>query len=417
MSDGRVGERQGTHYLDLFDADRVFPGNDPRHPEMLTIADIDDCDARGERNSQTHAFQLGIDVDSTTPPFVVTSELRGPWFGGLPAQAGQSQGIYIGRGDQQNYLKLALDGASNAMELLLEIEGVVESRIVAIGDPIAAQRLMLYLVVDPGAATARALVGIDDAQPVVVGDLVTLPRGWFDDPARGLAVGIIATSRDAMDFAANWARLAVDWLAADAEFEVREDSPPTLLDVRANDVLRRVFPISTAEDGDRGGAVDIERTAEGDALRYTPAADFAGIETLAYRVDAGIGIATRAVVAVAVTPVNDPPTVRVSGNLALANDARPRVVPGFASFAPGGGTDEATQKVAEYIVSNDNPGLFRSPPVIDTQGALRFQQAAPLRSGVATVTVKVRDDGGTANGGNDTSEPVTFTLTLGDVGQ
>jgi hypothetical protein len=417
MSNGRVGERQGTHYLDLYDADRVFPGNDPEHPEMLTIADVDEGDARGELDSQTHAFQLGIDVDSSNQPFVLSSELRAPWFGGLSAQDGQSQGIYIGRGDQQDYLKLALDGGSNAMELLLEVDGNIDSRIVAVGNPLAAQRLTLYLVVDPQSATARALVGIDNAAPVVVGELTSLPRSWFTDPARGLAIGIIASSGEAMDFAANWARLAVDWLAADVEFELREDSAATSIDVRANDMLSNLFRIAAVEDGDRGGTVGIERTAESDTLLYTPAADFAGIETLAYRVDAGIGIAARAVVAVRVTPVNDPPAVSVTGNLALANDARPREISSFATFLPGGGADEATQQVAEYIVTNDNAALFRSPPAIDKQGVLRFQQAAPLRSGVATVTVKVRDDGGTANGGNDTSEPVTFTLTLGDAGQ
>src|SRR6185437_15100508 len=33
-------------------------------------------------------------------------------------------------------------------------------------------------------------------------------------------------------------------------------------------------------------------------------------------------------------------------------------------------------------------------------------------NGAATVTVTAKDDGGTANGGNDTSPPRTFTITI-----
>src|SRR5262249_30976463 len=40
---------------------------------------------------------------------------------------------------------------------------------------------------------------------------------------------------------------------------------------------------------------------------------------------------------------------------------------------------------------------------------------APNRFGVATVTVLLKDDGGTANGGQDTSAPQTFTITVTSV--
>ena len=44
-------------------------------------------------------------------------------------------------------------------------------------------------------------------------------------------------------------------------------------------------------------------------------------------------------------------------------------------------------------------------------GTLTYTPAANA-NGVATVTVRLKDDGGTANGGVDTSGPQTFTITV-----
>jgi hypothetical protein len=65
------------------------------------------------------------------------------------------------------------------------------------------------------------------------------------------------------------------------------------------------------------------------------------------------------------------------------------------------------------VVASSNPALFRSAPVLSDNGTLRFTPADNA-DGSATVTVRAADDGGTANGGFDTSER-TFTITVRDV--
>ena len=50
----------------------------------------------------------------------------------------------------------------------------------------------------------------------------------------------------------------------------------------------------------------------------------------------------------------------------------------------------------------------RSTP---TRATLTYTPAANA-NGLATVTVRLKDDGGTANGGVDTSGPQTFTITV-----
>ena len=51
------------------------------------------------------------------------------------------------------------------------------------------------------------------------------------------------------------------------------------------------------------------------------------------------------------------------------------------------------------------------PPTIDADGNLTYTPAADA-NGSATVTVSLSDNGGTANGGVDTSATQTFTITV-----
>src|SRR5207249_2777766 len=68
-----------------------------------------------------------------------------------------------------------------------------------------------------------------------------------------------------------------------------------------------------------------------------------------------------------------------------------------------------------YAVSNvSNPGLFAVLPGVADDGTLTYT-AAPNAVGSATFTVAVRDSGGTAGGGADTSAAQTFTITVNPV--
>jgi large repetitive protein len=74
-------------------------------------------------------------------------------------------------------------------------------------------------------------------------------------------------------------------------------------------------------------------------------------------------------------------------------------------------SNESTQKL-NFRVSTNNDALFAALPAVDaTTGTLTYTPAT-FASGTATVTVVLGDDGGTANGGRDTSAPQTFTITV-----
>ena len=64
---------------------------------------------------------------------------------------------------------------------------------------------------------------------------------------------------------------------------------------------------------------------------------------------------------------------------------------------------------AYTVIKVANSALFAVPPCHFAHGTLTYTLAND-QSGTSTFTVKVQDNGGTANGGVDTSVAQTFTL-------
>ena len=420
MSNGEIGGAQGDDYLDLFDPSRIFIDDDPSGNGTLTILNIPNGDAFEVPNDQQDAFQLGLNVDINSQPFVVHTRMLAPFFDNLPPQNFQSQGLFIGTGDQDNYLKMVVDGAGNDIELLLEVDGAkVEAQSGNFGganDFLAAGTVDLYLVVDPttfdpveDTVMVAARLALDDGAMQTI-ETVEIPGDWLTPgDGFGLAAGLIATSfGTGPSFDATWDRFEAFHLTADDQFDVLEDSGLNVLDVLANDFDEAGLTITAVGATDNGGTAVVN----GNSIDYTPAPDFSGIETFTYTVENADGTVATTAVAVNVLPVNDAPSVTLAGDQQALEDAGPQTIADFATgFAPGGGADEAGQAVAGFVVTNDNNALFSTQPAIDVNGDLTYQ-SAPNVNGTATVTVQVMDDGGTANGGVDLSAGQTFVINI-----
>ena len=67
--------------------------------------------------------------------------------------------------------------------------------------------------------------------------------------------------------------------------------------------------------------------------------------------------------------------------------------------------------VTFQVTGNTNPALFSTLPAVSPTGTLTYT-SAPNANGTATITLRLQDNGGTANGGVDTSPSVSFTITL-----
>lgn len=204
----------GSDYLDLLDPDDdlILGGTSG----LFTDPSVGEGDLYQDENSQVNAFQFGVDVDQSTAPFTVEAQINGP-FNGLSGNYA-SQGLFIGTGDQDNYLKLVfnnLDGSPTGFQVLLEEGGTAgtggENVQQDASGLLDASNIALYLSVDPGASTVQAKYSADGGPVTEVGGPITIPSSWLsstDD--RGLAVGFIATSfGPAAEFEATWQHLNI----------------------------------------------------------------------------------------------------------------------------------------------------------------------------------------------------------------
>lgn len=153
-------------------------------------------------------------------------------------------------------------------------------------------------------------------------------------------------------------------------------------------------------------------------LTFTPHSDRFGLALVEVRLsdnggtaNGGINQRTRFLV-IDVLPVNDAPSITIGNDIAVVADVGPQMVPNFASnFDPGSGDDDATQLIADFVVSVDRPDLFSVEPDISNDGQLTFTPL-PAGGGTAIVTVQVRDSGGQSNGGVDLSVAQTFNIII-----
>ena len=112
------------------------------------------------------------------------------------------------------------------------------------------------------------------------------------------------------------------------------------------------------------------------------------------------------------TFVNDAPSFTKGPDKILNEDAGAQNISGWATALSAGG--EANQALSFNIIGNTNPGLFSEVLVVTPEGGLRFTPASDS-SGTAQVTVTIQDDGGTGDGGVDTSPAQTFNITVNAV--
>ncbi len=156
-------------------------------------------------------------------------------------------------------------------------------------------------------------------------------------------------------------------------------------------------------------------------LRFTPAANASGTGVITVSVvDSGLdaldpaddGILTQSLT-VTILPVNDRPTFTLPTlrRVDVSEDAGAVVVNGFVTqISKGGGNDEVDQELLPWVISV-SPNLFSVAPQIDAQGNLSFT-LNPNANGVVTVSLTLRDTGGTLNGGVDqTTEIFSINVT------
>ena len=156
-------------------------------------------------------------------------------------------------------------------------------------------------------------------------------------------------------------------------------------------------------------------------LTYTPAANANGSATITINLKdnggtANGGVDTSAPQSFNITlnPRNDAPSFTKGLDQTVNEDAGPQSVSNWATAISPGPANESGQTVSFQILGNTAPGLFATAPAISSTGTLTYTSAANT-VGTATITINLKDDGGTANGGFDTSASTSFTISVNSV--
>jgi VCBS repeat-containing protein len=141
-------------------------------------------------------------------------------------------------------------------------------------------------------------------------------------------------------------------------------------------------------------------------LSYTPAPNVSGTATVTVilrdnglSTSPNVNASTTQTFTITVNPVNDAPSFNLIGNQTVNEDAGAQSVSGAVTNMSAGPANESSQTLT-LTATNDNNALFSVQPSIAADGTLTYTPA-PNANGSAIVTVILKDNGGTANGGVD----------------
>ncbi|MBE7171127.1 MAG: T9SS type A sorting domain-containing protein [Williamsia sp.] len=198
-------KKPDNNYLKLFSEDSLIAGG---AVGAFTLTAVSKGDALGTLNNQENAFQFGVKLDAKTGPFTMHSRMLGPFFNGKTPVNYQSQGMYIGTGDQSNYLKIVMNanGGAGGIEVVYENADVPVSYQFPLPGGMSRSTLDLYLGVDPIAGTVQPRYSSNGGTQFSLGSPIAVSGVLLDaiQAKNPLATGIISTSRGATPFIASW---------------------------------------------------------------------------------------------------------------------------------------------------------------------------------------------------------------------
>ncbi|NJN76163.1 MAG: DUF4114 domain-containing protein, partial [Synechococcaceae cyanobacterium RL_1_2] len=145
---------------------------------------------------------------------------------------------------------------------------------------------------------------------------------------------------------------------------------------------------------------------------YTPNANVNGTAIDSFQIlviDDQNGESAPKIVTIDLEGINDAPTFALASN-AVADTAgtKNKVLPNFAINISAGPNETSQTTAFDVAVGSDANGILDGIPTLGSDGSLNYSLTDKL--GTATIRLSLQDNGGTANGGVDTSSVIEFTI-------
>lgn len=212
----------------------------------------------------------------------------------------------------------------------------------------------------------------------------------------------------------------VDIGAFEVQLTIAEGDGPLPFTILEDAALNTTLHIDTTGTGTAAWSISSPASSGTESVdangnvTYSPNPNANGSDTFTVLVSLN-GQTDSVVFNITITPVNDAPSFTPGGNVIVNKDSGAYTSPtAWATNLSVGPANETGQTFLGFTatVPPASAGLFQTPPAINAStGVLTFTPAANT-SGSVTVSVTLQDDGGTANGGVDTSAEQTFTITI-----
>lgn len=189
----------GIDYSQLFDADKMTVGGAAL---KFTVEQVPAGDALNNFNNQMYGFQFGVNAGASQWQYIIHSRVMGPFAGFIPVN-NQSMGMFMGTGDQNNYLKIvtAANGGAGGIQVLKEENGVSAATMYNVSI-LNKSYVDLYFYVNKNTNQVQPKYSIEGGAQVSIGPPVSVPANWLSGI---LAVGFISTSRGSNQlFPATW---------------------------------------------------------------------------------------------------------------------------------------------------------------------------------------------------------------------
>ncbi len=191
-------------------------------------------------------------------------------------------------------------------------------------------------------------------------------------------------------------------------FTLNEDSGISSLAVLDNDIDFDGNGLTIATVGVATGGT---ATLNGNQIDYQPNADFCGSDSFTYSLAGG----NQTDVNVTVNCVNDQPTFALNAEVKIGvsqiGGIGPQLVACQFDFGPD--NEDASQAVVDFIVNIAlDPDNILSAVDVQNDGQLTYGFTG--NQGVASIEVQLQDDGGTNDGGVDTSATQTLSIHVQD---